>query len=78
MQQLSGARLAAPFCARDFLHANGDRKRGWAQRDPTSGRGFPAPSPAPRCGALSLFDVSRGGPRAREPGSLRRAVPGCE
>lgn len=38
-----------------------------------------APSPALCCGALSLFPVSsRGGPRAREPGSLRRAVPGWE
>lgn len=36
---LGGARLAAPFCARHFPHANGDRKRGWAQWDPS---GVPA------------------------------------
>lgn len=81
-QQLGGARLAAPFCARHFPHANGDRKRGWAQRDPFWGPSpelIKAPSPALRCGSLSLFPVSsRGGPRAREPGSLRRAVPGWE
>lgn len=81
-QQLGGAWLAAPFCARHFPHANGDRKRGWAQWDPFWGPSpelIKAPSPALCCGALSLFPVSsRGGPRAREPGSLHRAVPGWE